>query len=518
MSKKTKSLMILGTGSHVGKSLLTTAFCRIFVQEGFSVAPFKAQNMALNSAATPDGLEIGRAQAMQAEAARIVPTVDMNPILIKPSSETGAQVIVRGKIWGQVTAQDYHRKRVEELFPLVVESYENLAAKHDIIILEGAGSPAEINLKARDIVNMRMAKAADAACLLVGDIDRGGVFASLYGTIELLDDDEKDLIRGFLINKFRGDETLLTSGVQMICDKIGKPCAGVIHHLPDVGLDEEDSVSLNATTDLSNEFYKSNFSPKRALRVGVIALPYISNFTDFDALTAEKSIALAFIKNAEDVEKADVIIIPGSKQTIEDLRWLEANGFADAIKNHVRANKITIGICGGMQMLGLGIYDVAGLEGGGNVEGMGLLPIRTNLNGEKITVPVTGEVRTPKIFGGELSCTKISGYEIHLGETIYETDCKPFAHVFRHTNQSQNIADGATSSDGKTIGTYLHGLFDADDFRHAFINAARKSVGIEASNELNFYRAGREARIDRLAAHVRRAVNLDLIYDWLGLK
>lgn len=512
-----RSLMILGTGSHVGKSLLTAAFCRIFVQEGFSVAPFKAQNMALNSAATPDGLEIGRAQAMQAEAARVVPTVDMNPILIKPSSDTGAQVVVRGKIWGQVTAHDYHRKRVEELFPLVVESYKNLAAAHEIVVLEGAGSPAEINLKARDIVNLRMAKAADAACLLVGDIDRGGVFASLYGTIALLDADEQKLIRGFLINKFRGDETLLTPGVEMIEAKIKKPCAGVVHHLPDVGLDEEDSVSLETRRELLRAFRRTDDSPNRPLRIGVIALPYISNFTDFDALTAEESVALAFLTEPRDVEKADIIIVPGSKQTIEDLRRLEKIGFVEAIRRHAAGGKITVGICGGMQMLGLEITDAAGLEGGGRIDGIGALPIRTNLSGEKITVPARGRICGAKLFGFGLGCRDVSGYEIHLGETVYEKDCQPFAELARQTDAAR-ITDGASSADGKILGTYLHGIFDADDFRHAFIKNARRAVGLSEAEKLNYHQAEKEARYDRLAAHVQRSVNLDLIFDWLQLK
>lgn len=510
--------MILGTGSHVGKSLLTAAFCRIFVEEGFSVAPFKAQNMALNSAATPDGLEIGRAQAMQAEAARITPTVDMNPVLIKPSSGMGAQVIVRGKIWGQVTAHDFHRKRVEELFPLVVESYENLAAKHDIVVLEGAGSPAEINLKARDIVNLRMAKAADAVCLLVGDIDRGGVFASLYGTVALLEREEQDLICGLLINKFRGDVKLLTPGVEMIEEKIGKPCVGVIHHLPDIGLDEEDSVSLETKRELPGAFRKNDDSPNRCLKIGVIALPYISNFTDFDALIAEESIALGFLTEPKDVEKADIIIIPGSKQTIADLHWLEKTSFAEAIRRHADLGKMIVGICGGMQMLGLEITDASGLEGGGKSKGLRILPIRTTLGGEKITVPVNGKVCAADLFGSELNCTTVSGYEIHLGETVYEKACQPFAEIIRRTNAAVKITDGAKSADGKVIGTYLHGIFDADDFRHAFIGNARRAAGLCEAEKLNFHRTEKEARYDRLAAHVRRSVNLDLIFDWLQLQ
>ncbi len=506
--------MILGTASHVGKSLLTAAFCRILRQEGFSVAPFKAQNMALNSAATPDGLEIGRAQAMQSEAAGIVPTVDMNPVLIKPSSETGAQVIVRGRVWGQVTAHDYHRRRVEELFPLVVESYRNLAARHDFVILEGAGSPAEINLKARDIVNLRMAAAADAKCILVGDIDRGGVFASLYGTLALLEKEEQSLINGFIINKFRGDAALLQPGVEMIEAKIEKPCVGVVHHLPDVGLDEEDSVSLDARRRLPASWSENENCARRSLRVGVIALPFVSNFTDFDALAAEEEIALSFLARPEDAEKADVIIIPGSKQTINDMRWLEQTGFAEAIRRHAQSSKLTVGICGGMQMLGREIDDAIGLEGGGKATGIGLLSIRTLLNGEKITVPASGEICDARIFGFEIGCREIGGYEIHLGETVYENGCAPFARVSRRTNATREIVDGAVSKNGKTIGTYLHGLFDDDNFRHEFLRAARKASGLNEAKKLTFHRAEKEARYDRLAAHVREAIDLKQILSW----
>lgn len=509
--------MILGTGSHVGKSLLTTALCRIFAQDGFSVAPFKAQNMALNSAATPDGLEIGRAQAMQAEAARVTATVDMNPVLIKPSSDTGAQVIVRGKIWRQVTAADYFSDRVNELFPVAIESYNDLAAAHDIVVMEGAGSPAEINLKSRDIVNLRMAKEANAVCLLVGDIDRGGVFASLYGTIALLDADEQAQIRGLLINKFRGDETLLTPGIKMIEDKIGKPCVGVVHHLPDVGLDEEDSVSLETRNNLLRDFRNFDASEDRRLRIGVIALPHISNFTDFDALIAEESVALAYLTSPDDVKYADVIILPGTKQTIDDLHWVKKNGLAEAVQRHAKEGKITIGICGGMQMLGISVNDPAGLEGGGSSEGLGILAIRTELSGEKITVPATGEIFSSHLFGIESAARKISGYEIHLGETIYEKECAPFAEIRRKTDPAKTIVDGAVSVDGRSFGTYLHGIFDADDYRHSFIMNARRATGLTSPQKLCFHQAEKEQRYDRLAAHVRRSIDLDLIYKWLEI-
>src|SRR5580698_3734989 len=285
-----RALMILGTASHVGKSLLTAGLGRIFSDEGIRVAPFKAQNMSLNSAATPDGREIGRAQALQAEACRVVPCAEMNPVLIKPSSDTGAQIVLLGRVWGQVTASDYHQRRVEELFPAVLESYATLADAHDLIILEGAGSPAEINLRKHDIVNMRMAHAANAACLLVGDIDRGGVFASLLGTMELLEAEDRARIRGFVVNKFRGDISLLTPGIEMIERRLGIPCAGVVPFLRDLGLEEEDSVAME---NCRRGWQDLSPAPERPMRIGVVAFPHMANFTDFDAFAAEPSVSLA---------------------------------------------------------------------------------------------------------------------------------------------------------------------------------------------------------------------------------
>lgn len=386
--------MVLGTASHVGKSVLTAALGRILADDGYRVAPFKAQNMALNSAATPDGREIGRAQAMQAEACRIAPAAEMNPVLIKPSTETGAQVVVLGRVWGQVTAADYHQRRVEQLFPIVRESYEKLAARYDVIVMEGAGSPAEINLKARDIVNLRMAEAADAACLLVGDIDRGGVFASLLGTLELLEPRERARIRGFAINKFRGDIELLRPGIEMIEPRLRCRCVGVIPYLHDLGLDEEDSVALEDRRTVRRVWGASEQdgdpSPARPLRVGVIALPHMSNFTDFDPLAMEPSVALAYLQRPSEIVDADLVVIPGSKQTIDDLEWLEQTGFARAIVEwrSKRAHSMLVGICGGMQMLGRVIDDPLGIENEGRprtTNGLGLLPFVTAMTNEKTT-------------------------------------------------------------------------------------------------------------------------------------
>jgi adenosylcobyric acid synthase len=505
--------MVLGTGSHVGKSLIAAALCRILVQEGYRVAPFKAQNMALNSAATPDGFEIGRAQAMQAEAAGVAPAADMNPILMKPSSDTSAQIIVQGRVWGQVTAADYHLHRVEEFFPAVLQSYQRLAADYEIIVLEGAGSPAEINLKAHDIVNMRMAEAADASCLLIGDIDRGGVFASLVGTLELLEESERERIRGYLINKFRGDVTLLQPGIEMIKAYLTTPCVGVIPYLHDVGLDEEDGVAMEDRKTAARMWRDNDESPDRNLRVGVIALPHMSNFTDFDALAAEPSIALAYLSRASEVADADVIIIPGTKQTVSDLKWLEVGGFDKAIQKQV-ARSLTIGICGGMQMLGLDIRDSAGLEGGGQMRGLGLLPINTTLLEDKVTRRTVAQLVEPQLFGQEMICDRASGYEIHLGVTEYQSGAKPLLHI-RREGHGEFEVDGATSADGRIIGTYLHGLFDDDEFRHAFLTAARAACQLAPPQAFVNVKAERESRFDRLAAHVRHAIDLNTILGWL---
>lgn len=510
-----RALMVLGTGSHVGKSLITAALCRILSQEGIRVAPFKAQNMALNSAATPDGFEIGRAQAMQAEAARLAPTADMNPILIKPSSDTGSQIIVQGRVWGQVTAADYHRHRVEELFPLVLESYKRLATNYEVIVLEGAGSPAEINLKAHDIVNMRMAEAADASCLLIGDIDRGGVFASLLGTLELLDTGERNRIRGYLINKFRGDVSLLQPGLEMIKEHINIPCLGIIPYLPDVGLDEEDGVAMENRRTVGRVWRDDDETPNRRLRIGVIALPHMSNFTDFDALAAEPSVALAYLSRPGEVREADIIIIPGTKQTINDLRWLKVEGFDKAIRKQA-ARALTIGVCGGMQMLGSDVRDEEGLEGGGRMQGLGLLPINTILASDKITRRAEAQLFTPELFGQDMVFNKANGYEIHLGVTEYETGAKPLLQL-RREGQQQAVIDGATSANGRVIGTYLHGLFDDDEFRHALLRASRAACQLSPPRSFANFKAEREARFDRLAAHVRHAIDLNAILGWLKL-
>ena len=512
---KARAIMVLGTSSHVGKSLLTAALCRIFAQDGYRVAPFKSQNMSLNSAVTPDGLEIGRAQALQAEAAGIPPSVHMNPILLKPSGDMTSQVVVRGKIWGQLTAADYHLRRVEELLPIVRESYETLAAQNEVIILEGAGSPAEINLKEHDIVNMRMAELADAACLLVGDIDRGGVFASLLGTVELLEPHEQDRIQGFLINKFRGDVRLLEPGVRLIEDRLGKPCLGVVSHLHQLMLDEEDSLGLPYSDSESSSAWHPVDSHSRSLRIAVLALPSFSNFTDFDALRAEPSVSLRLCRTPDSLSGADMIILPGSKQTADDLLWLRSVGLDNAVTKHAAAG-LVVGICGGMQILGKKIIDPSEMEHAETVLGLGLLSINTTMQAQKVTRLTSGSLLAPLLFGQSAAATHVSGYEIHIGETHYLDGAKPFAILETGSNQ-ESVLDGCTALDGHTFGTYLHGLFDDDNFRHTFLAAARAFYGLAPASQFNNWQHDREASLNRLANAVRSSLDMPKIFSWVGL-
>jgi adenosylcobyric acid synthase len=501
--------MILGTASHVGKSLLTAGLGRIFSDEGIRVAPFKAQNMSLNSAATPDGREIGRAQALQAEACRVTPRAEMNPILIKPSSDTSSQIVLLGRVWGQVTAASYHQRRVEEMFPFVVDSYRALAAEHELILLEGAGSPAEINLQRHDIVNLRMACAANANCILVGDIDRGGVFAALLGTMELLEPEDRARIRAFVINKFRGDIELLRPGVEAMEGRLGLPCAGVVPMLPRLELDEEDSVALEECSPGVAWRDRDEASPERPLRIGVIAVPHMANFTDFDALAAERSVSFAFVQSPQAAARADVLILPGTKQTIDDLQWLRERGFEGLLDSYPG---MLIGVCGGFQMLGLSIEDLEGVESGGiprAVRGFGRLQVRTIMRGEKTVRRISGRTRL-------WNAPPFTGYEIHMGETGGEGAAAPFAQILRE-GEAQPVGDGAVASGGRILGTYIHGLFSGDAFRHSFLNFARHECGLAPPREFACVAAQREARLDRWANHLRQSLDLKLIRQCAGL-
>jgi adenosylcobyric acid synthase len=501
-----RAIMVLGTGSHVGKSLLTAGLCRIFAQRGYSVAPFKSQNMSLNSAATIEGLEIGRAQALQAEAAGIAASVHMNPILIKPSGDCTSQVVVRGKIWGQISAADYHQRRVEELMPIVRESYQTLASRYQVIILEGAGSPAEINLKQHDIANMRMADMADAACLLVGDIDRGGVFASLLGTVELLDPAERERIRGFCINKFRGDLSLLQPGVHMMEERLRKPCLGVVPYLPGLALEEEDSVGLPPLARTGWEAIDK--SHNRRLRIAVVALPSFSNFTDFDSLRAEPSVDLLFCRSAQLLANADVVVLPGSKETMSDLEWMMAGGFDQALRLFPG---LIMGICGGMQMLGREIADPSGIERQGCLPGIDLLPISTTMQTDKVTRLSSGTIQHTSLFQQQLRQRQVAGYEIHVGKTSYLDQAEPFVTL------ENGELDGCISTDRRVLGTYLHGIFDEDSFRHEFLHAARSFHRLASPSVLNPWRAQREQSLDRLASQVSTSLDMRQIFSWAGL-
>jgi len=514
-----RALMVLGTASHAGKSILAAALCRIFADDGYRVAPFKAQNMSLNSAATPDGREIGRAQALQAEACRVPACAEMNPVLIKPASETGSQIVLLGRVWGQVTAADYHRRRVEDLFPVVLESYRKLASEYELIILEGAGSPAEINLKEHDIVNMRMAHAARAACLLVGDIDRGGVFASLLGTLELLEPSDRALIRGYAINKFRGDISLLQPGLKMMEPRLGIPCAGVVPYLHDLGLEEEDGVAVEDRRSAGRVWKdrEDDTSAQRPLRIAVVALPHMSNFTDFDPLAAEPSVALAFVDLPKDLSAAEVVILPGTKQTLNDLEWLHRRALVPVIFSRAVHGGCVAGICGGFQMLGTKIDDPKGIENNGVPcarQGLGLLRMWTVLGPEKVTRPATGRILRATVFGQPVNERAFHGYEIHVGETVYGEETAPFAEIAR-AGSSAVVADGAVSLDRRVFGTYIHGIFDDDNFRHAFLAAARAACGLAPLVSRVFVTANRQSRLDRLAAHFRRSLDLEMIRSWI---
>jgi adenosylcobyric acid synthase len=512
-----RAVMVLGTNSHAGKSLLTAALCRIFSQQGYRVAPFKSQNMSLNSAATAEGLEIGRAQAVQAEAAGIPASVHMNPILLKPAGNMTSQVIVRGKIWGRLSAAEYHQRRVEELMPVVCESYAKLASENEVLVLEGAGSPAEINLKQHDIVNMRMAEMADASCLLVGDIDRGGVFASLLGTVELLEAEERERIRGFVINKFRGDTSLLAPGIHTMEDRLKKPCLGVVPFLQDFSIDEEDSLGLPVLDSFHNVRWLTT-GTARPLRIAVVAFPSLSNFTDFEALRSESAVVVRFCRHQAELRDADVVILPGSKQTADDLLWMRAEGLDSAV-NLKAETGLVVGICGGMQMLGQLILDPEGVENSRSIRGLGLLPINTTMRPSKITFAGEGRILTRSLFGQPAADFKLRGYEIHVGETSYLGRAQPFAQFVRQSfDRTESIADGCISPDSRIFGTYLHGLFDNDAFRHAFISAARTFCHLTMATEMNNWEARRQESLDRLANAVEQALDIPTIFEWVGLR
>ena len=491
-----KAIMIQGTASDVGKSVICTALCRILANDGYKVAPFKSQNMALNSYITQDGGEIGRAQGVQAEAARTIATAHMNPILLKPKHDMVAEVIVHGKHYLNMEAKTYRDDFVEKVMPLVAESVQRLQQEFDVVVLEGAGSPAEINLKDRDIANMRMAHLADAAVILVADIDRGGAFASIIGTLALLDEEERARVKGIIINKFRGMRELLEDGIEWLEKETSIPVLGVIPYV-DVQIEAEDSLALSSLR------LKRPKQAEFPIDVAVIRFPRISNFTDIDPLFEEPDLGVRFVSSAADFGCPDVIILPGTKNTIEDLHWLKKHGLATAIEHSFNQGAHVFGICGGYQMLGKTLLDREAIESSGSVEcGLSLLDIETTFVASKKTVQVTG-----RLASGD----EVSGYEIHLGRSIRLHNTPPFIQL--HDGRE----DGASSYDGRVIGTYLHGIFHNRLYTRKYFNAIRAQKGlnglpldVKSDAEL------RDEAYEMLDRHVRQHLKMDIIYEWLS--
>ena len=484
--------MIQGTMSNAGKSLLAAGLCRIFRQDGYRVAPFKSQNMALNSFATKEGLEMGRAQAVQAEAAGIEPMACMNPILLKPTDDEGSQVIVNGRSIGNMKARDYFAFKTE-LIPVIKEAFAKLSENTDIIVIEGAGSPAEINLKKNDIVNMGMAEMVDAPVLLVGDIDRGGVFAQLLGTLMLLDPDEKKRIEGLIINKFRGDASLLDSGIKMLEEKGGVPVAGVVPYM-EVKVEDEDSLSERLVSTRRGE-----------IDIAVIRVPKISNFSDLDVFEQFPQVSVRYVSEPGRLGKPDMIVLPGSKSTIADLKWLRERGFESAICKCIEENTPVFGICGGYQMLGCSISDPEGVEGGGSIQGLGFLSADTVLSGEKRTEQFSGICTGATGILSELSGLKIEGYEIHMGVT----------HPAGSTH-TDFTSEGTGICKGNIYGTYIHGFFDRGQIAETVVKALAERKGIQyAGGEAVDHRAFKEKEFDRLAEVLRVSLDMEKIYSML---
>ena len=477
---RAKPIMIQGTMSNAGKSLLCAALCRIFKQDGYRVAPFKSQNMALNSFITEQGLEMGRAQVVQAEAAGIKPSVLMNPVLLKPTTDVGSQVIVNGEVRANMSAVDYFKYK-KQLVPEIMNAYNKLAGENDIIVIEGAGSPAEINLKEDDIVNMGFARMVNAPVLLVGDIDRGGVFAQLYGTVALLEPEERAMIKATIINKFRGDASILAPGLDKLYDLVKVPCAGVVPYVH-VDIDDEDSLSQRLSSKARKE-----------IDIAVILLPRISNFTDFSPFERFSGVSLRYVRNLSDLGNPDMIIIPGTKSTISDLKWMRQNGLeAEILKTASRGTPV-FGICGGLQMLGKSISDPFKTEGGGEIAGIGLLDMETVFSKDKTRTQVDGSFSgITGLFAG-LAGKKYRGYEIHMGQS--------------------SIKEAVLQS-GNVYGSYIHGLFDEAGIAETIVEALYKKRNLVLDKNAKFDpHAYREEQYNKLADVVRNALDMKLIYS-----
>ncbi len=482
-----KNIMIQGTMSNAGKSLLCAGLCRIFRQDGYRVAPFKSQNMALNSFITADGGEMGRAQVVQAEAAGIEPDVRMNPILLKPTTDVGSQVIVNGVVQGNMRAMEYYRRK-REFVPAVLEAYDSLAAENDIIVIEGAGSPAEINLKQEDIVNMGLAKLVDAPVLLVGDIDRGGVFAQLYGTVALLEPEERTRIKGTIVNKFRGDKKILEPGLVTLEHLCGVPVAGVIPYVY-VDIDDEDSLSTRFTRDTG----------RKDIDLAVIRLPRISNFTDFAPFERFENVSVRYVEKVSDLHDPDMIMLPGTKSTIADLKWLRESGLEAAILKAASTGTPIFGICGGYQMLGRSVSDPEQVEAAGisEISGMNLLDMDTLFRGEKVQTQTEGIFENiPGLFAC-LNGLAYQGYEIHMGRSMERRS--------------------AVTCKGNVYGSYIHGIFDAPGVAEAILGALCRKKGLDPARLGSFDpKAYKEAQYDKLADAVRSGLDMELVYRVLN--
>lgn len=482
-----KTIMIQGTMSNAGKSLLAAGLCRVLKQDVYRVAPFKSQNMALNSFITKDGGEMGRAQVVQAEAAGIEPDVRMNPILLKPTTDVGSQVIVNGRVQGNMPAMEYYRRK-RDFIPAVMEAYESLAREYDIIVIEGAGSPAEINLQENDIVNMGLARMVDAPVLLVGDIDRGGVFAQLYGTVALQSEEDRRRIKGVVVNKFRGDRAILEPGLKTLEELCGVPVAGVVPYLH-VDIDDEDSLSERFGRDKET----------RLIDIAVIRLPRISNFTDFSPFERYENVSLRYVERARDLRAPDMIVIPGTKSTIADLQWLRQSGLEASIQKAASGGTLVFGVCGGYQMLGRHISDPEQVEAAGvtEIDGMGLLPIETVFQGEKVQTQTNGVFSGVAGLFSELNGKRYAGYEIHMGRS--------------------EEARGALISVGNVYGSYVHGIFDEQEVADTILKAlcTKKDVSFESLGSFDA-RAYKERQYDLLADAVRAGLDMPLIYRILN--
>lgn len=496
-----KNLMIQGTMSNAGKSIITAGILRVLMQDGYKAAPFKSQNMALNSFITREGLEMGRAQVMQAEAAGIEPDAAMNPILLKPTSDVGSQVIVNGEVVGNMSAKDYFSYK-KTLIPEILKAYESLDKQYDCIVLEGAGSPAEINLKKDDIVNMGMAELVDAPVLLVGDIDRGGVFAQLIGTIMLLEKQEKERIKGLVINKFRGDKSILKPGVDMLYERCGIPITGVVPYVQ-LDIDDEDS--------LSERFSKRE--TKGLIDIAVIRLPHISNFTDFNCLEGREDVSLRYVSHVSMLGEPDLIFLPGTKNTMGDLKWMRENGLEAAIKKQAAGGSLVFGICGGYQMLGEELADPEQLEAGGTMAGMGLLPVRTVFQKEKTRTRVEGRVLSCEGSYKQLAGASFTGYEIHMGKTIRKEKEAPFSSIKSGEGEREEGCFGRNGA-----GTYVHGILDEGDFARKLLKLLYERKGIVYHGGSGISRwEYKNRQYDLLADAIRNHMDMKAVYEIMGL-